>query len=93
MMYLVYLTDRWGVDAYNILICNTEEQAESLVVRYDKLKKRFHNLSEEDIQHRKDETPKLADDLQICVEALQDYLQMHCDMWLEEVNHIKADSV
>ena len=87
-MYLIYLTDRWGVDTYNILVCNTEEQAESLVERYDKLKKRFNNLSEEDIQHRKDEMPKLANDLQICVEVLQDYLQVRCDMYLEEVGYI-----
>lgn len=90
MMYLVYLTDRWGVDTYNILICNTQEQAECLITRYDKLKKRFNNLSEDDVQHRQDEIPKLADDLQIRVEALEDYLQERCDMYFEEVNYIKA---
>lgn len=89
-MYLIYLTDRWGVETYNILICNTEEQAESLVERYDKLKKRFNNLSEDDIQHRQVEIPKLADDLQIPTYALKAYLKEDYAAYSEEVNCIRV---
>jgi len=89
-VYLIYLTDRWGVDTYNILICSTEEQAESLVERYDKIKKRFNNLSEYDIQHRQDEIPKLADDLQISTYVLKAYLKEDYEIYAEEVNCIRV---
>ena len=90
-MYLIYLTDRWGVDTYNILICSTEEQAENLVERYDKLKNRFNNLSEYDIQHRQDEIPKLADDLQIPTYVLKVYLKEDYEIYAEEVNCIRVE--
>ena len=90
-MYLIYLTDRWGVDTYNVLICSTEEQAENLVERYDKLKNRFNNLSEYDIQHRQDEIPKLADDLQIPTYVLQEYLKEDYETYAEEVNCIRVE--
>lgn len=89
MMYLIYLTDRWGVDTYNILVCNTEEQAESLVERYDKLKKRFNNLNEEDIQHRENEIPILARDLQITPKVLSVFLDGEYEGYSEKVNFIK----
>ena len=88
-MYLIYLTDRWGVDTHNILICSTEEQAENLVERYDKLKNRFNNLSEYDIQRRQDEIPKLADDLQIPTYVLEAHLKEDYEIYAEEVNCIK----
>ena len=90
-MYLIYLTDRWGVDTHNILICSTEEQAENLVKRYDKLKNRFNNLSEDDIQHRQDEIPKLADDLQIPTYVLKEYLKEDYETYAEEVNCIRVE--
>ena len=90
-MYLIYLTDRWGVDTYNVLICSTEEQAENLVERYDKLKNRFNNLSEYDIQHRQDEIPKLAADLQIPTYVLKAYLEEDYEAYSEEVNCIRVE--
>lgn len=90
MKYLIYTRDRWGVDTCNILICDTEEQADNLVERYDKLKKRFNNLSESDVQYRKEELPKLSSDLQITSIELVGYLKDDWEMYFEEVNCIKA---
>lgn len=92
MKYLIYLSDRWGVDTYNILICNTQEQADSLIERYDKLKKRFNNLSEVDVQYRKEELPKLSNDLQILNIELAEFLSYRCDMYSEDINYIKLES-
>lgn len=90
MKYLIYTRDRWGVDTCNILICDTEEQADYLVERYDKLKKRFNNLSESDIQYRKEELPKLSSDLRITSVELVGYLKYDWEMYSVEVNCIKV---
>lgn len=88
-MYLLYLTDRWGIDTHNILICNTEEQADELLARYEVIKDRFNNLSESDIQHRNEEIPKLANDLQLSIWVLKAYLEEGYEMYSEEINFIK----
>lgn len=88
-MYLLYLTDRWGVDTCNILICRTEEQADELLARYEVIKDRFNNLSESDTQHRNEEIPKLANDLQLSMWVLKAYLEEGYEMYLEEINLIK----
>lgn len=90
MKYIIYTRDRWGVDTCNILICDTEEQADNLVERYDKLKNRFNNLSESDIQYRKEELPKLSNDLRITTIELRSYLKGDWEMYFEEVNCIKV---
>ena len=89
MKYLISLTDRWGVDTENILICDTKQQANDLVKRYDLLKERFNNLDEDDIQHRKNEIPKLTEDLQLSTGEIQSYLQSEWEMYFEEINCIK----
>lgn len=89
MKYLISSRDRWGVDTCSILICNTQEQADNLVERYDKLKNRFNNLSESDIQYRKEELPKLSNDLRITSVELVGYLKDNWEMYSEEVNCIK----
>ena len=89
MKYLISLTDRWGVDTENILICDTKQQANDLVKRYDLLKERFNNLDEDDIQHRKNEIPKLTEDLQLSVGEIQSYLRSEWEMYFEEINCIK----
>lgn len=93
MKYLIYLSDRWGVDTYNILICNTQEQSDSLIERYDKLKNRFNNMSEVDVQQRKEELPKLANDLQILNVELGGYLKDDWSMYAEEVSCIELESI
>lgn len=92
MKYLIYTRDRWGVDTCNILICNTQEQADNLVERYDKLKNRFNNLSEPDVQYRKEELPKLSNDLRITTIELRGYLKEDWEIYFEEVNCIKLES-
>ena len=89
MKYLISLTDRWGVDTENILICDTKQQANDLVKRYDLLKERFNNLGEDDIQHRKNEIPKLTEDLQLSAGEIQSYLRSEWEMYFEEINCIK----
>ena len=89
MKYLISLTDRWGVDTENILICDTKQQADDLVKRYDLLKERFNNLDEDDIQHRKNEIPKLTEDLQLSACEIQSYLRSEWEMYFEEINCIK----
>ena len=89
MKYLISLTDRCGVDTENILICDTKQQANDLVKRYDLLKERFNNLDEDDIQHRKNEIPKLTEDLQLSVGEIQSYIRSEWEMYFEEINCIK----
>ena len=89
MKYLISLTDRWGVDTENILVCDTKQQANDLVKRYDLLKERFNNLDEDDIQHRKNEIPKLTEDLQLSVGEIQSYIRSEWEMYFEEINCIK----
>ena len=93
MKYLISLTDRWGVDTENILICDTKQQAVDLVKRYDLLKERFNNLDEGDIQHRKNEIPKLTEDLQLSVGEIQSYLRSEWEMYFKEINCIKQEGI
>lgn len=93
MKYLIYTRDRWGVDTCNILICDTEGQADNLSTRYNKLKNRFNNLSESDVQYRKEELPKLSNDLRITSIELVGYLKYGWEMYSEEINCIKVKGV
>lgn len=86
MKTLVYLSDRWGVDIVNILICGDYEHALDLLTEYNKIMTRFKNLDTETVEYRNVVIPRLAKDLQISEQEFVTYLRDEWDMYIQEVN-------
>lgn len=86
MKTLVYLSDRWGVDSVNILICGDYEYALNLLTEYNKIRARFKNLDTETVEYRNVVIPILAKDLQISEQEFVTYLRDEWDMYIQEVN-------
>lgn len=86
MKTLVYLSDRWGVDSVNILICGDYEHALNLLTEYNKIMTRFKNVDTETVEYRNVVIPILAKDLQISEQEFITYLRDEWDMYIQEVN-------
>jgi len=86
MKTLVYLSDRWGVESVNILICGGYEHALNLLTEYNKIMTRFKNIDTETVEYRNVVIPILAKDLQISEQEFVTYLRDEWDMYIQEVN-------
>ena len=86
MKTLVYLSDRWGVDSVNTLICSDYEYALNLLTEFNKIMTRFKNLDTETVEYRNVVIPILAKDLQISEQEFVTYLRYGWDMYIQEVN-------
>lgn len=90
MKTLVYLSDRWGVDSVNILICGDYEHALNLLTEYNKIRTRFKNLDTETVEYINVVIPILAKYLQISEQEFVTYLRDEWDMYIQEVNEAKC---
>lgn len=90
MKTLVYLSDRWGEDIVNILVCGEYEHALNLLTEYNKIMTRFKNLDTETVEYRNVAIPTLAKDLQISEQEFVTYLRDGWDMYIQEVNEAKC---
>ena len=90
MKTLVYLSDRWGVDTVNILICGEYEHALNLLTEYNKIRTRFKNLDTETVEYINVVIPILAKDLQISEQEFVTYLRDGWGMYIQEVNEAKC---
>lgn len=86
MKTLVYLSDRWGVDIVNILVCGEYEHALNLLTEYNKIMILFKNLDTEPVEYTNVVIPILAKYLQISEQELVTYLRDGWDMYIQEVN-------
>ena len=86
MKTLVYLSDRWGVESVNILICGEYEHALNLLTEYNMIMTRFKNLDTETVEYINVVIPILAKDLQISEQEFVTYLRDEWDMYIQEVN-------
>lgn len=86
MKTLVYLSDRWGVDSVNILICGDYEYALNLLTEYNNIVTRFKSLDTETVEYINVVIPTLAKDLQISEQEFVTYLRDEWDMYIQEVN-------
>ena len=90
MKTLVYLSDRWGEDIVNILVCGEYEYALNLLTEYNKIMTRFKNLDTETVEYINVVIPTLAKDLQISEQEFVTYLRDGWDMYIQEVNEAKC---